>query len=77
MTFSVVISHDFCHSQRKVESSLSMLVRLRQALLAELKQIIPTDGSHVLAENQVVKACALIRLYCALKGMASLRCVLR
>lgn len=74
-------------SQRKRESS-SVLWQMRRQLLLELVAILPRSRStHVpndgdmeggsgysgLREEHVVKASALLRLYCALMGIAGLR----
>ncbi len=56
-----------------MDNSISMLHRLRQELLNELKVVQPISGQHVMAEDQVMKGCAIIRLYCALKGIASMK----
>ncbi|XP_026877932.2 integrator complex subunit 2 isoform X1 [Electrophorus electricus] len=73
--------------QRKRESS-SVLWQMRRQLLLELVAILPRSrGTHVpsgsdpescpgysgLREEHVVKASALLRLYCALMGIAGLR----
>lgn len=74
--------------QRKRESS-SVLWQMRRQLLLELVAILPRSRStHVpndgdmgegssgysgLREEHVVKASALLRLYCALMGIAGLR----
>lgn len=75
------------NSQRKRESS-SVLWQMRRQLLLELVAILPRSRStHVpndgdmegssgysgLREEHVVKASALLRLYCALMGIAGLR----
>lgn len=79
----------FILSQRKRESS-SVLWQMRRQLLLELVAILPRSRStHVpndgdmeggsgysgLREEHVVKASALLRLYCALMGIAGLRYV--
>ncbi|XP_076876530.1 integrator complex subunit 2 [Brachyhypopomus gauderio] len=73
--------------QRKRESS-SVLWQMRRQLLLELVAILPRSrGTHItsgadpentpgysgLREEHVVKASALLRLYCALMGIAGLR----
>lgn len=72
--------------QRKRESS-SVLWQMRRQLLLELVAILPRSrsthvpndgdmeegGSSGLREEHVVKASALLRLYCALMGIAGLR----
>ncbi|XP_008331055.1 integrator complex subunit 2 [Cynoglossus semilaevis] len=72
--------------QRKRESS-SVLWQMRRQLLLELVAILPRSrGTHMstdgeeggagysgLREEHVVKASALLRLYCALMGIAGLR----
>lgn len=79
----------FCF-QRKRESS-SVLWQMRRQLLLELVAILPHSSVHLpidgdmkeepfsgysgLREEHVVKASALLRLYCALVGIASLRLV--
>ena len=50
-----------------------MLHRLRQSLLKELQHVLPSDGRNSIADDQAVRGCAIIRLYCALKDIASLR----
>lgn len=81
------MSFSFCW-QRKRESS-SVLWQMRRQLLLELVAILPRSRStHVpndgnmeevssgysgLREEHVVKASALLRLYCALMGIAVLR----
>ena len=51
-----------------------MLQSLRRYLLQQLKDLIPASG-ETLAESAVVRASALIRLYSALKGIATLKYV--
>ena len=49
-----------------------MVQALRDRLIVELRQVLPSGGSPM-NERQAVQACAFIRLYCALKGVASLK----
>jgi len=51
-----------------------VLQSLRRYLLQQLKDLIPASG-ETLAESAVVQASALIRLYSALKGIATLKYV--
>lgn len=78
-------------SQRKRETSSSVLWQMRRQLLLELMGILPTVRStriveeadvemepnvsvySGLKEEHVVKASALLRLYCALMGIAGLK----
>ena len=50
-----------------------MLHKLRQSLLKDLQQVLPFGNQDSIADDQVVRGCAIIRLYCALKDIASLR----
>ncbi|XP_071945249.1 integrator complex subunit 2-like [Antedon mediterranea] len=60
--------------KKKSNTSSSMLYSLKQYLLEELAVIIPSQGFHgKLSDEHVVKASALIRLYCALKGIAGMK----
>ncbi|XP_033123286.1 integrator complex subunit 2-like isoform X2 [Anneissia japonica] len=60
--------------KKKSNASSSMLYSLKKHLLQELANIIPSQGFHGnLADEHVVKASALIRLYCALKGIAGMK----
>ncbi|XP_072034600.1 integrator complex subunit 2-like [Amphiura filiformis] len=66
----------FIRSGQKHKYSLSSspLHALRKHLLLQLKVIAPPgDGHNDLSERQVVQASALIRLYCALKGIAGMK----
>ena len=74
-------------SQKKPETGMSMLHDLRQHLLVEMKKVLPSgrsvddviivqessDHDVIISESQVVEGSAIIRLYCALKGIASMR----
>lgn len=60
--------------QKPKESCGCVLHAMRQYLLKRLVAFIPTEG-HPLAESAVIPASALIRLYAALKGLATLKCV--
>lgn len=53
---------------------MSILSQLRNYLLDEVKRLTPFEGFHgsLLAEN-VVEGSAIMRLFCALKGMAGLK----
>lgn len=53
---------------------VSILSQLRNYLLDEVKRLTPFEGFHgsLLAEN-VVEGSAIMRLFCALKGMAGLK----
>lgn len=78
-----------CFLQRKRETIGSVLWQMRRQLLLELMVILPTVRStHIredadmepnvtvysgLKEEHVVKASALLRLYCALMGIAGLK----
>ncbi|XP_038059414.1 integrator complex subunit 2-like [Patiria miniata] len=60
--------------KHKADASLSILQALRTHLLQQLKAIIPSKEFHGnLPERQVVQASAVMRLYCALKGIAGLK----
>ncbi|XP_060079254.1 integrator complex subunit 2-like [Ylistrum balloti] len=58
--------------KRKREPSTSSLHCLRLWLLERLISILPDNGS-AMSESSVIQASAFVRLYCALKGMATLR----
>ena len=58
--------------QKKDEPTPSILYTLRDELLNELMNVLP-EGMQQVTEKQAVQGCAFIRLYCALKGIASLR----
>ncbi|XP_067686242.1 integrator complex subunit 2-like isoform X2 [Haliotis asinina] len=59
--------------KRKREPSGCMLYTLRQQLLDQVTSIVPTTRGDRMAESGVVQASMLIRLYCALRGMATLK----
>ena len=49
---------------------------LRLAIMQQLRSVLPPSGEkQVLAEDQVVEACAFIKLYCAMKSIAAMRWV--
>ncbi|KAL3858011.1 hypothetical protein ACJMK2_012627 [Sinanodonta woodiana] len=58
--------------KRKRDPGTSMLYAMRLELLEQLIAILP-EGDQCISPSHVVKACSFIRLYCALKGMATLR----
>lgn len=59
--------------KRRVESDPSaMLTVLRWHLLREVVSLTPVYG-HVMDESKTVKASAVIRLYCALKGISTMK----
>ncbi|XP_074643073.1 integrator complex subunit 2-like [Tubulanus polymorphus] len=60
------------NGQKKKEGQATTLQLLRDKLLAALRKLIPHQGSTI-NEDNVVQGSAIIRLYCALKGIASLR----
>ena len=49
-----------------------MLATLRQHLLKEVMTLTPPKG-QMMEETSTVKASAIVRLYCALKGIATLK----
>ena len=55
--------------QRK--DSRSMVYALRCELLRELQSLVPDSGP--IEEHQVVRGCAFIRLYCAMKAIATIK----
>ncbi|KAK2169226.1 hypothetical protein NP493_1201g01040 [Ridgeia piscesae] len=62
----------FVKNGQKSKDTTLMLSSLRHELVRELKCMLDT-GANEIAETRVVQGCAFIRLYCALKGIASLR----
>ncbi|PIK61167.1 putative integrator complex subunit 2 isoform X2, partial [Apostichopus japonicus] len=55
-------------------SFVSILSQLRGYLLNEVKRLTPFEGFHgSLVEEDVVEGSAIMRLFCALKGMAGLK----
>ncbi|KAJ8044197.1 Integrator complex subunit 2 [Holothuria leucospilota] len=55
-------------------SFVSVLTPLRAYLLEEVKRLTPFEGFHgPLSEEHVVEGSAIMRLFCALKGMAGLK----
>lgn len=53
---------------------MSVLTPLRAYLLEEVKRLTPFEGFHgPLSEEHVVEGSAIMRLFCALKGMAGLK----
>ncbi|XP_077996243.1 integrator complex subunit 2-like [Glandiceps talaboti] len=58
--------------KRKRDPQGSLLHALREHLLQELRSIISEDH-FVIEERHVVQASALIRLYCALRGIATMK----
>ncbi|CAH1791964.1 unnamed protein product [Owenia fusiformis] len=58
--------------KHKTNPKSSTLYKLREQLLEELIMVLPESGS-ILQEEQVTMASSFIRLYCALKGIASLK----
>ncbi|RUS82280.1 hypothetical protein EGW08_009958 [Elysia chlorotica] len=58
--------------KRKPEASPSMLFLLRKHLLEQLIALTPNRG-HIMAESTVVLASSVLRLYCALKGIATMK----
>lgn len=61
-----------CGQRRGREPSSSMLHTMRQCLIQELVSILPVPGQTI-DEGHVIKAGSFIRLFCALKGMATLK----
>ncbi|XP_070571553.1 integrator complex subunit 2-like [Ptychodera flava] len=59
--------------KRKRDPQSSLLHALREHLLEELGAIIPSEDHCVIEERHVVQASALIRLYCALRGIATMK----
>ncbi|XP_046325730.2 integrator complex subunit 2-like isoform X2 [Haliotis rufescens] len=59
--------------KRKREPSGCMLYTLRQQLLDQVTSIVPATRGDKMAESGVIQASMLIRLYCALRGMATLK----
>ncbi|GFR61653.1 integrator complex subunit 2 [Elysia marginata] len=58
--------------KRKPEASPSMLCLLRKYLLEQLIAMTPIRG-QIMAESKVVVASSILRLYCALKGIATMK----
>nr|XP_006823115.1 PREDICTED: integrator complex subunit 2-like [Saccoglossus kowalevskii] len=59
--------------KRKRDPPSSLLHSLREQLLQELTTIIPSGDHCVIVDRHVVQASALIRLYCALRGIATMK----
>ncbi|KAG1673893.1 Integrator complex subunit 2 [Nymphon striatum] len=67
-------SHFIRSSQKKTDCSGQMLLALRQELIQMLRNVAPsTDSDPSIPENKVVQASTLLKLYCALKGIAGLK----
>uniref|UniRef100_T1IXD4 Uncharacterized protein n=1 Tax=Strigamia maritima TaxID=126957 RepID=T1IXD4_STRMM len=62
------------NGQKKKRENNSMLQALREELLQRLQTIVLFSlDEKKIQENKVVQACALLKLYCALKGIAGLK----
>lgn len=59
--------------KRKGEMSSTALQLLRDDLLNRLQRIITTSENDQLPDGLVVQASALLRLYCALRGIAGIK----
>lgn len=59
--------------KRKGEVSSTALQQLRDELLRRLQKIIDTSPDGQLPNSLVVQASALLRLYCALRGIAAIK----
>lgn len=59
--------------KRKGEVSSTALQQLRDELLRRLQGIISTCHDDHLPDGYVVQASALLRLYCALRGIAAIK----
>ena len=62
----------FIRGGQKRKDSKSVVQAMREKLLEELSKTV-LDGNEVLEENRVIKGCAFIRLYSALKCIAGLK----
>lgn len=61
--------------KRKGEVSSNALQQLRDELLRRLQKIISASPEGQLPDSLVVQASALLRLYCALRGIAAIKFV--
>lgn len=61
-----------CGQRRGREPATSMLHVMRQRLLQQLFSILPSPGESI-QESHVIEAGSFLRLYCALKGIATLK----
>lgn len=59
--------------KRKGEISSTALHQLREELLRRLQKIIDASPEGQLPDRLVVQASALLRLYCALRGIAAIK----
>ncbi|XP_030754130.1 integrator complex subunit 2 [Sitophilus oryzae] len=59
--------------KRKGEASSNALQQLRDELLKKLQKIIDFSPSGQIPDSLVVQASALLRLYCALRGIAAIK----
>ncbi|CAH1111870.1 unnamed protein product [Psylliodes chrysocephalus] len=59
--------------KRKGEVSSNALQQLRDELLRRLQKIIDASSEGELPDSMVVQASALLRLYCALRGIAAIK----
>lgn len=59
--------------KRKGEASSNALQQLRDELLKKLQKIIDFSPSGQIPDSVVVQASALLRLYCALRGIAAIK----
>lgn len=62
--------------KRKGEVSSTALQQLREELLRRLQKIIEASPEGQLPDSLVVQASALLRLYCALRGIAAIKLVI-
>ncbi|WAR02639.1 INT2-like protein, partial [Mya arenaria] len=58
--------------ERGREPTMSMLHAMRQQLIRQLSEIIPGPGTSM-DPTHVIEASSFVRLYCALKGIATLK----
>ena len=61
-----------CAVRRQKRDSGSVMTALRRQLAQQLQALLG-DAGGALSETRVAHACAFIRLYCALKGIATMR----
>ncbi|KAK0165379.1 hypothetical protein PV328_003895 [Microctonus aethiopoides] len=61
------------NGQKRKWESHTALQSLREELLGRLRAIVSQTSESQLAESQVVEASALLRLYCALRGIGGIK----
>jgi len=59
--------------KKKGEASSSALQQLRDELLKRLQKILSASPEGQIPDSVVVQASALLRLYCALRGIAAIK----